>query len=186
MVFLDVADVAIILGLLLGGRITALAELSIKAKWLAFAAIALQLVAFPSDVLPWSTPSAVARVLWVGSYGLLILMLALNYRLLGTPLIAAGLACNLVAIAFNGGLMPVRGSALRAVGRVYHVHNNSIELTRPHLAALVDRWATPGWLPLGNVFSVGDVLIALGTMLVIIAAMRRPATRRWVGAYGMG
>ena len=54
------------------------------------------------------------------------------------------------------------------------MHNNSIEVVRPHLAALVDRWAVPTWIPLGNVYSVGDVLIAIGVFLAIVAAMRAP------------
>jgi hypothetical protein len=51
------------------------------------------------------------------------------------------------------------------------VHDNSIDKTHPHLALLVDRWATPHWLPLGNVFSVGDVLIAVGAAVVVLVAM---------------
>ena len=36
----------------------------------------------------------------------------------------------------------------------------------------VDRWAVPHWIPLGNVYSIGDVLIAIGVFLAIVAAMR--------------
>jgi hypothetical protein len=90
------------------------------------------------------------------------------------PLVAAGLLCNLIAILANGGLMPVRASALADAHRSYSVHNNSIEIVRPHLGALVDRWAVPDWVPLGNVYSIGDVLIAVGVFLAIVAAMRAP------------
>jgi Family of unknown function (DUF5317) len=173
-VFLDIGLLALVVGWLLGGRLSALAETEIKAPWLAFAAIGLQLIAFPSDVLPWSTPSAVARVLWLASYALLVLMLFVNSRLAGAPIVGAGLGCNLVAIAANRGLMPVRGSALRAAGTAYHVHNNSIELARPHLSFLVDRWAAPPFVPLANVYSIGDILIAIGTIVAIVAAMRAP------------
>ena len=59
------------------------------------------------------------------------------------------------------------------------MHNNSIQLGHPHLGALVDRWAVPSWMPLANVYSVGDVLIALGTIVVIVTAMRpKPLSRR--------
>jgi hypothetical protein len=177
MVFVDVALLALVLGKLLGGRLSALAETRIRGKSLAFAAIGLQLVAFPVDLLPWSTPSAVASGLWLASYALLVAMLLLNARLPGTPLIAAGLVGNVVAIVANGGLMPVRDAALRAAGTDYHVHNNSIQLAKPHLAALVDRWAAPDWVPLANVYSIGDVLIALGTIVVVVAAMRAPVAR---------
>jgi hypothetical protein len=171
-VFVDVALVAVAVGFLLGGRLSALAELPVKGTWIAFVALLLQAVAFPLGAFPWHTPSGVSRGLWLLSYALLIAMLAANRRLRGVVIVAAGLACNLAAIVANGGLMPVRASALVAAGRTYHVHQNSIRSARPHLAALVDRWAVPTWVPLGNVFSVGDVLIALGTAVVIVAAMR--------------
>ena len=171
MVFIDVGLVGLALGALLGGRIGALADVSIRGTYLAFAAILLQLIAFPSDVLPWSTPSSVARILWLISYALLIWMLQLNIRLRGTPFVAAGLACNLIAIVANHGLMPVRRAALIAAGRGYHVHNNSIQLGRPHLGALIDRWAVPSWIPFANVYSIGDVLIAVGLVVVIVTAM---------------
>ena len=114
MVFLDIALVALVLGKLLGGRLTTLADTPIRGKGLAFAAIGIQLIAFPSELLPWSTPSVLARGLWLCSYGLLVAMLLLNVRFRGTPLIAAGLVSNVIAIVANGGLMPVRGAALEA------------------------------------------------------------------------
>jgi len=178
MVFVDVALVALVLGRLLGGRLSALADLRIRGTALAFAAIGLQLVAFPVDLLPWSTPSSVASVLWLVSYVLLVAMLLVNRRLPGTPLIAAGLVSNVVAIVANGGLMPVRAAAMRAAGTDYEVHLNSIRLAKPQLAALVDRWAAPGWVPLANVYSVGDVLIGLGLVVAIVAAMRAPILSR--------
>ena len=172
MVFVDVVLVALVVGRLLGGRLGALADAEIRGTGLAFAAIALQVAAFPSGVLPWNTPGSVARALWLVSYALLIAMLIRNIRLRGTPIIAAGLLSNLTAILSNGGLMPVRPSALAAAGRTYSAHNNSIEVVRPHLASLVDRWAVPHWIPLGNVYSVGDVLIAIGIAVAVVVAMR--------------
>ena len=67
---------------------------------------------------------------------------------------------------------------LRAAGTDYEVHNNSVQLAAPHLGALVDRWAAPHWVPLANVYSVGDVLIALGLVVAIVAAMRGPVAGR--------
>jgi hypothetical protein len=171
-VFVDVVLVALLAGKLVGGNLGTLADTPLKGTRLAFAAIALQVAAFPSGVLPWAMPSSVARVLWLVSYSLLIATLIRNRRLVGVPVLALGLLTNLIAILANGGLMPVRPSALAGAHRSYSVHNNSIEVVRPHLAALVDRWAVPHWIPLGNVYSVGDVLIALGVFVAIVAAMR--------------
>jgi Family of unknown function (DUF5317) len=172
MVFLNFALVGLVVGRLLGGRIGRLADTRIVARELVFVALGLQVIAFPFDFLPWTTPSILSRILWLGSFALLILMLVLNRTLRGALIVAAGLTCNVVAVVANGGLMPVRPGALEAAGTSYHVHNNSIQLGHPHLSLLIDRWAVPHWLPLGNVFSVGDVLIALGTVVAIAAAMR--------------
>jgi hypothetical protein len=40
----------------------------------------------------------------------------------------------------------------------------------PHFSWFVDRWALPSWVPLGNVFSVGDVLIAAGGFVFVLVA----------------
>ena len=40
----------------------------------------------------------------------------------------------------------------------------------PHLGWLVDRWAAPPWVPYANVFSVGDILIAVGGFVFALAA----------------
>jgi Family of unknown function (DUF5317) len=180
MVFLDVAFIGLVVGKLLGGRLGALADTKIVASWLVFVAIGLQMIAFPWNFLPWTTPSSVARAIWLVSFGLLVAMLVLNRALRGAMIVAGGLACNLVAVVANHGLMPVLPSALHTAGDHYHVHNNSIQVVQPNLGFLVDRWGAPHWLPLANVFSVGDVLIAVGTVVAIVAAMKAPtAAEAW-------
>ena len=48
------------------------------------------------------------------------------------------------------------------------------------LGPLTDLFAMPAWLPVANVFSVGDVLIGVGAAIAIVAAMhgRGPLERR--------
>jgi hypothetical protein len=135
-----------------------------------YLAFFLQVIAFPFSRLPWSTPDRVAIVLWLVSYGLLAVGAACNLRLPGVPLVAVGMISNLVAILGNGGHMPALPSALRAAGLHFEQSRNSKALSSPHLAWLVDRWATPHWVPLGNVFSAGDVLIAAGGVVFALAA----------------
>jgi hypothetical protein len=82
------------------------------------------------------------------------------------------MASNLAAVVANGGHMPGLRSALRASGQVFTgPHNNEVVAHDPHLAWLVDRWPVPHWIPGGNVFSVGDVLIAVGAVVMVSAAM---------------
>lgn len=172
MVFLNVLPLGVSLGLLLGGSLGALRHLRLRVPWIFYIAIVLQVIAFPSGVLPWGMSDVVARVLWLVSFGCLAAGAYANRRIVGVPIVAVGMLLNVVAVGANGGHMPVRPEALAASGVAYELHNNSINLAQPHLAWLVDRWAAPGWLPFGNVYSVGDLLIALGGLVVIVAAMR--------------
>jgi hypothetical protein len=152
----------LVLGRLLGGRWTRLGELRLRLVGLFYVAIGLQIVAFPVSALPWRTPDRAAVVLWLVSYGLFAVGAAANLRIPGVPLITVGMLSNVVAIVSNGGHMPALPSALRAAGLHFRQSRNSTALPDPHLSWLVDRWAAPDWVPWGNVFSVGDVAIAVG------------------------
>jgi Family of unknown function (DUF5317) len=170
---------------LLGGRWSRLAELKIRWIGLFYVAIALQIVAFPVSALPWRTPDRAAVVLWLTSYGVFALAAARNARIVGVPLIAVGMLSNVAAILANGGHMPALPSALRAAGLHFTQSRNSAALASPNLHWLVDRWAAPSWVPWANVFSVGDVLIALGGFVVALAAtgaLRRRGKARNRGA----
>jgi hypothetical protein len=157
--------VAVPLGFLLGGRLRSLADFRLRATWLFFGAIALQIAAFPFGALPWRTGETAATLLWIASYALLIAGAFVNRRVTGVPLVGAGMALNLLAIAANGGTMPVLPSAMRAAGDDYVSYANSTAVAHPHLSWLVDRWAAPGWIVGANVYSVGDLLMALGGFL---------------------
>ena len=159
------------LGLLLGGRLGRLAVLELRAPWLFLSAIALQLVAFPLGFFPWETGASTAGALWLVSYGLLLVGAGLNARIVGVPIVAAGMLLNLLAIVANGGTMPVAPAALRDAGDSYATSANSTAMTDPSLPALVDRWAAPDWIPLANVFSIGDVVIGVGAVVLVLSAM---------------
>jgi hypothetical protein len=173
----------LVLGRLLGGRVSALAAIPIRAPWLFYAAIALQIAGYPSGVLPWSIGDSLATVLWMASYALLIAAVAVNARLPGAGIVGLGMLSNLAAVVANGGHMPARASALRAAGVLYRgVHNNSQIAVHPKLPWLIDRWPVPAWIPMGNVFSLGDVLIAVGAVVLVCAGMGVRLRRRELAA----
>jgi Family of unknown function (DUF5317) len=173
----------VFVGLLGGGKLDRIADLRLRGAWLFIAALALQVVAFPSGYLPFTISDGVATGLWLCSYALLVALAFLNLRVRGFPLATAGMLSNLVAVLANGGHMPALPRALVAAGTpIGHLHNNSVVADHPHLSWLIDRWGAPEWVPLANVYSVGDVLLALGTIVIVSAAMgaglRRPLSRR--------
>jgi Family of unknown function (DUF5317) len=159
-------------GLLLGGHLGQLADLQLRGVPLFALAIGCQLVIFPTGILPWSLPDALVTALSLATYAILTVVAILNRRVRGFPIAGLGMACNLIAIVANGGHMPALPEAMRAAGLDYTgVHNNSVASASPHVSWLVDRWGAPGWLPLANVYSVGDVLLAVGVVLILSAAM---------------
>ncbi|HJU47387.1 MAG TPA: DUF5317 domain-containing protein [Gaiellaceae bacterium] len=170
--------VGVAVGLLLGGRLERIAELRLRGLWLLYAAVGIQVVAFPFAFMPWRTGEGAAKALWLISYGLLIVAAIVNRRVTGAPVVALGMALNLVAVVANGGSMPALPGAIEGAGMSYDTHNNSVAAATPHLPWLVDRWPAPEWVPLANVFSVGDVVIAIGAVLLVVFAMGVGGDRR--------
>ena len=166
-------------GLVLGGSPARLGRLRLRAIPLVYLALALQLVAFPVRDGLWNTPDRLAIGLWLASYCCLGVAIVANIAAPGMPLLAGGVAANLAAILANGGHMPALPRALDGAGLGYRLHYNSVAAATPHLSFLVDRWAAPAWIPLANVYSVGDVLIALGAFVLALTATgaRRLPTR---------
>jgi uncharacterized protein DUF5317 len=162
--------VGVLLAALCGGDLRRLAALELRSVWLFYLAIGIQVVAFPARFLPWHTSDEAGRVLWLASYAVLWVAAVRNVRLAGVPVVAAGMLANVAAVLANGGHMPALPEALRAAGKTPGVHFNSAADATPRLSWIVDRWAAPGWLPWANVYSVGDVLIAVGVLVVVVAA----------------
>jgi len=157
--------------LLFGGRLSALAHTRFRWIGVVYVAFALQVIAFPYTWLPWRTSDNVAIALWIVSDLVLVAVMLRNVRLPGVPLVAAGLGMNLAAIIANSGHMPALPSALRDAGLHYTTLMNSEAMSHPALPWLVDRWADPKWIPLANVFSAGDVVIAVGGFILALAVL---------------
>jgi hypothetical protein len=164
--------IGVVAGFLLGGRLGNLARLQVRWAPLAIAALGLQLVLFTEA--GGRLAGDLAPVLYVASTGLVLAVVLVNLRIPGLVLVAAGAACNLAAIVANGGWMPADPDALASLGRgISDDYTNSTVVADPALRLLTDMFAMPSWMPLANVFSVGDVLIGLGIAVAIAVSMRR-------------
>ena len=163
--------VGIGLGLLLGGRLGRLGELQFQWGWLAIAGLAVQVVLF-SGFVSGGLGRGVGEAIYVGSTGAVLVAVWRNLAVPGLPLVALGAISNLAAIVANEGVMPTTHAALAAAGLgAEEGFSNSAVVSDPALAPLTDIFAMPPWLPFANVFSIGDVLIGLGIVLVIALGM---------------
>ncbi len=164
----------ILLGALTRGRLDALADMPFRWGWLVAAGLVLQILLFSPPAA--GLPDPIAPALYVASTGAVLVAVVANSRIPGMALVAAGAGSNLLAILANGGRMPADPSALAAVGDTLpDGATNSVLLGDPALRPLTDIFALPSWLPLANVFSIGDVLIAVGIAVVVAAGMHRRA-----------
>lgn len=165
--------VGLVVGMLLGGQPSRLGELKLRFAWLCVLGFAVQLVLFSDPVTErigdLGVPIYVVSTLAVAA------AVAANYRIPGMAVVALGAFSNLAAIVANGGYMPTTAEAMAAAGfSEKTVYSNSALVADPRLPWLTDIFAMPRWLPAHNVFSIGDVLIGVGVMIVVVAAMRRP------------
>jgi hypothetical protein len=164
--------IGLAIGLVGGGRIASIGD--IRFRW-----APLILVGFGAQVLLFSDAVA-ARVgdlgpaLYVGSTLLVVIAVVRNRSIPGLPLVAVGAACNFSAIVANGGFMPASPGAMAALGKsAPTIYSNSAVVAQPALAPLTDIFALPSWLPWHNIFSIGDVILAVGVAMAIAVAMRR-------------
>lgn len=170
--------IGIALGFLMGGRLDRLGELQFEWGWLAVAGLAIQIVLF-SGFVDAGLEGGVGEAIYVASTGAVLIAVWRNLSVPGLPVVAVGAISNLAAIVANEGIMPTTPEALAAAGMgADEGFSNSAIVADPALAPLTDIFALPPWLPLANVFSIGDALIGLGIVLVIALGMRgaaRPA-----------
>jgi len=166
--------IGVILGLILGGRIGRLANLHFKWLWVALIALMVQTLMFAEPV--WHALGSLGPPIYVATMVVVLVVVLRNLRALpGLALVALGTISNLAAIIANGGYMPVTAEALGiAEPTVTKYGGNSVLTANPMLAPLVDRFPLPEWLPMWTVFSVGDVLIGAGIVVVMVVAMRKP------------
>ncbi len=179
MFILLVLAIALIFALARGGRLDRLALLHIRWRGLILTGFLIQVLVFSDFWQGQSELRAITQLAYLLSLSLLLVALAGNLRLPGLALIALGFCFNFTVIALNGGYMP-SSAAARAIAGMSplgpgQVKSNSVG-TGPEtrLVFLADIFAIPSQFIFPNVFSIGDVLIALGAFYLIQRAMVGP------------
>jgi predicted MFS family arabinose efflux permease len=157
--------IGLALALVLGGKPSRLAAVRFSLPWTVLLALAMQLVLFSH--LGAGIPDTVRGPLHVATYGLLLIFAVANVRLLPLIPVLLGVGLNSLAIAVNGGVMPVTTTAARAAG-IEPLQGANVSSHADHLRFLGDVFALPKQLPIANTFSVGDLLIGFGMIAFIV------------------
>lgn len=176
---------AMVVGKLRGGSLRRLAMLRLPHTGLVIAAAVLSTIGQYGGRLGLpAQPAYVGCTLL--SVALACVFVVANRHVVGVPLIAAGFALNALVIVANGS-MPVsqRAADFARVGTGAAADGTDArhELMTPHtrLRPLAD--VIPLYLPdpvgwAANVYSAGDVVLAAGIGLLVMAAMARPGAGR--------
>lgn len=149
-----------------GKDLRRLGALRVRATGLLPLALGLQVLVI--DIVP-DVARPVAVGVHLATYLLAGAFLLGNRHLPGLPLLGVGAALNAVTIAANGGTLPASREALRFAGLASSPRDftNSGVLPAPRLPWLGDVFALPAGLPWANVFSLGDVLILTGAVVLL-------------------
>lgn len=152
---------AIIVGLLRGGRLDRLEHLGIRGLAFVWLALGMRAAAGVLAVRgfsfgPWFQ---------VGAYLVFLYIVWLNLSLQGMKIFGLGSFLNFVVIASNGGTMPVSGGAIASTGILKDpVGTHSLLSTETRFWFLSDVIPLK-WPP--QVLSVGDLLIVVGIFMFI-------------------
>lgn len=160
----------LLLGLVSGGSPARLGDLRFRWAPLIALGMAIQVALFSSP-LGNALGDAAAPVYVLSNVAVLVAV-GVNLAIPGLVMVLAGGTSNLLAIIANGGYMPVTPEALEAMGRLpKEGFSNSVPRENVMLGPLTDIFTMPAWVPMSNVFSVGDILIGTGAAIAIVAAM---------------
>jgi hypothetical protein len=154
---------------LLGGRLSALGDLSFRHTWLLPAGFGIQLLIVYA-IADW--PASVLNVAHICTYFFAAAFVYLNFRTPGVLIVALGGLSNFIAITANGGVMPASKSALEYAGLADTPGQfaSSTSVPDPNVLFLGDIFAVPSSWPMANVYSVGDVLIVAGAFVLLHVA----------------
>jgi hypothetical protein len=183
-----ILTLAVILGLIASAvrhrskTASQIASIPLHAPWLALVALALQVPLLRAPFSPTQQVMA-AKALFLLSHLLLLIFVWLNRRLVGIQIVGLGVLCNLIVILANGGFMPITpqtlvrinpGSTLDQWTVGFHYGGSKDVILAQQdttLWVLSDTLVLPPPFPWPAAFSVGDLLIAVGIIVLLQGTM---------------
>lgn len=169
--------IALAIAVLRGGRLVNLGDIELKAWWLLIVALGLQIGTGFLPEASWSEGVGLAMVLF--SFTLLMVLVVMNRSKPGMGIAGLGVLMNFVVIAANGGMPVLAGAAEVASG--FTIADPDLSGSFKHV--LLDETSHLTFfadviplrlLGIGEVISLGDILLALGLGVFLEYELRRP------------
>lgn len=169
--------IAIALGFILRGNLKNLGNVKLDGLYLVFVGFAIdaamQLLG-RYNLLKINNITFVADVFM---YVLIFVFVYKNKKNICALLLGLGSLLNAIAIFSNGGAMPVRQSAMNEIVKNFNPTRGGLYVTMhsgSHFKPLCDIMYVKIMGPF--IFSVGDLVMALGMMLIIVIGMKSTST----------
>ncbi|MDQ2943324.1 MAG: DUF5317 domain-containing protein [Candidatus Dormibacteraeota bacterium] len=171
MLWLAALVLGLVAGFATGGRIENLGRLRFRWPWLVVVAVVIREA---TALTPLNRIDGI-QYLYTATLAALVSWCVWNIdRLAGIWLVTAGAALNLVVIAANGGRMPVAPELAGTLVQGGHLGQYTLMTPETRLNWLADWIALPGPMAqlVREAYSPGDVIVAIGTAVVVLMAMR--------------
>jgi len=156
-----------------------LASIPLRYVWLILLAVVLQIPLLRSPTGPLQI-FRIQQALFLASFLLLLLFVWLNRHLFSVMVIGTGILLNLIVILSNGGYMPISPQTLTRinpdsqleeweVNTHYEYSKDAIlEPDNTQLKLFSDIFIIPVPIPVRAAFSIGDLIIAIGIVLLFL------------------
>lgn len=169
MLFLVAIVLGIVFGLLTGGRLGNLARIRFRWAWFVVAVVIVREAVL---VTPLKHIEGAQYIYVLALVGIIVWTIWQRNRLMGIWLVGVGTTLNLIVILANGARMPVAPEFAGSLVKQGSIGQYTLMGGGTRLNLLGD------WIqlyPFPEVYSPGDVLVALGLAIAVFIAVATPA-----------
>jgi hypothetical protein len=175
---------ALIIGWATGGSIMNVTR--VHFRWLPVVVVAalIQVLIFTPILGREELIHRAGPYIYIGTVLATLTVILLNRHIPGMKIVAIGAALNALVIIANGGFMPSPASELHNAGKLtkvesteqtpgsdYVLSNSVIADDDTRLRFLGDVMSIPRGIPMANVISIGDIVLALGIAVTVLRVM---------------
>lgn len=177
MLYLVAILASLLIGLLTGGSFAAIAKFSFRLVWVLAFALMLRLTLLLAGGPDNGWPDWLNVSVNLISYVLVVGVALANVRPVGMKILVSGVLLNLLAIALNGGYMPVDAGRAKLFGTpelIALLESGQVPTHRLNdggMTGYLGDWLSIPWMK-SSLFSPGDVIISIGLFVLVQQLMR--------------